>query len=311
MTSHKPVLHSLAEAWGEDARSLSPAVTSLTGDNLGAYPSGNTLIVRGTAETVLIDPSITVVERGLAIDVDAVINSHGHEDHLAGNGAFPKARVQIHEGDLETARSLDGLMAGFGYNRHDNPDLALKFCEEFHFTPRPDATGFTDGHTWDLGGGTTIEALHLPGHTRGHSGFMITGGILYLSDIDLTGFGPWYGDVWSDLDQFEHSINIVRGIEADKYVTFHHKGIIEDHQTFLRLLDRFESVIERRHHAMLNFLAEPRYVSDFVAHRFVYRQTDDVVFADAVENRAAQLHLARMINRGEAEQFDDGRYRAV
>ena len=77
--------------------------------------------------------------------------------------------------------------------------------EEFHYTPRPDANGFTDGHVWDLGG-THVEAVHLPGHTRGHSGFRIAGGVFFLSDIDLTGFGPYYGDVWSDLEDFERSL---------------------------------------------------------------------------------------------------------
>ena len=32
------------------------------------------------------------------------------------------------------------------------------------------------------------------------------GGVFFLSDIDLTGFGPYYGDVWSDLEDFEASL---------------------------------------------------------------------------------------------------------
>ena len=37
--------------------------------------------------------------------VDAVINSHSHEDHMAGNGLFADARVHIHHEDLLGARS--------------------------------------------------------------------------------------------------------------------------------------------------------------------------------------------------------------
>jgi glyoxylase-like metal-dependent hydrolase (beta-lactamase superfamily II) len=76
--------------WGNDERRLTDSVSVLVGDANGAYPSGNTLLVRGAGEAVLIDPSVTVVARGGApVEVDAVINSHSHEDHMAGNGTFP------------------------------------------------------------------------------------------------------------------------------------------------------------------------------------------------------------------------------
>src|SRR3954447_19385181 len=84
--------------WGDDERVLSPSVSVLVGAANGAYPSGNSLLVRGAGETIVIDPSVTVVERGgVPANVDAVVNSHSHEDHMAGNGMFPAARVHIHE----------------------------------------------------------------------------------------------------------------------------------------------------------------------------------------------------------------------
>ena len=134
----------MIESWGDGARALTDAVTALTGGKAGAYPSGTSLLIQGAAESVIIDPSVTVVEKGAPADVDAVINSHGHEDHLAGNGAFPDARIHIHDDDLPAAHSVEGLLAIFGYTVDDNPEMALKFQEEFHYTPRPDATGFQD-----------------------------------------------------------------------------------------------------------------------------------------------------------------------
>ncbi len=142
--------------------------------------------------------------------------------------------------------------------------------------------------------------MHLPGHTRGHSGFRISGGVFFLSDIDLTGFGPYYGDVWSDLEDFERSLEQVRHEQADYYVTFHHKGVIEGRGRFVELLDEFHAVIGRRHQAMLAFLAEPRTIDEMAAHRFIYRPHVDHVFADSVEHRCAAMHLQRMLTRGEA-----------
>jgi len=248
--------------WGTDERRLSGSVSVLVGANNGGYPSGNSLLIRGASETVIIDPSVDVVWRGGATaPVDAVINSHSHEDHMAGN-------------------------------------------------PRPDAHGFTDGHVFDLGGGVDIEAVHLPGHTRGHSGFRV-GNTFFLSDIDLTGFGPYYGDVWSDLDDFEDSLVKVRNEEADFYVTFHHKGLIEGRDKFVELLDSFHSVIARRHDAMLDYLSEPHTIADMVEHRFIYRPHVEMAFVDSVERRSAEMHVARMIRQGEASEIEPDFFRAT
>jgi len=294
-----------------DARKLTDHVTVLTGPENGAYPSGNSLLVQGAGETIIIDPSVTVVERGGAgVPVDAVVNSHAHEDHLAGNGFFADARVHIHHDDLPGAASLDGLMDVYGLDGQPRADFSQQVLDEFHFAPRPDAHGFSDGHVFDLGG-VRVEAVHLPGHTRGHSGFRIDGGVFFLSDIDLTGFGPYYGDMWSSLEDFDESLRRVRDEVADYYVTFHHKGIIEGREDFLERIDAFHDVIGRRHAAMLDFLSEPRTVDDMMRHRFVYRPHVEHVFADSVEHRTASLHLARMEERGEAIEVEPGLWHAA
>ena len=269
------------------------------------------MLVRGSGETVLIDPSVTVVERGGApAPVDAVINSHSHEDHMAGNGLFADARLHIHAADLPGAQSIDGLLDVYGLEGQTRTDFTATLYEEFSYAPRPDAEGFHDGHVFDLGG-TTIEAVHLPGHTRGHSGFRISNGVFFLSDIDLTGFGPYYGDAWSDLDDFEESLRRVRHEEADFYVTFHHKGVIEGRDAFVGMVDSFAAVIDRRHEAMLEFLGEPRTIDEMVRHRFIYRPHVDHVFADAAERRTASLHVQRMLARGEATEVAPDTYQRV
>ena len=297
--------------WDGVERRLAGGVSVLVGAANGAYPSGNSVLVRGAGETVLIDPSVTVVEKGGApVPVDAVLNSHAHEDHMAGNGLFPAARVHVHREDLLGVRDVEGLMDVYGLPGQTRRDFTQVVLDQFYFTPRPDAEGFSDGHVFDLGG-VTVEAVHLPGHTRGHSGFRISDGVFFLSDIDLTGFGPYYGDAWSDLEDFEASLVQVRDEDADYYVTFHHKGVIEGRPTFVKMVDDFRAVIDRRHQAMLDHLAEPRTVDDMVEHRFVYRPHVEHSFTDAVEWRTAQLHVQRMLARGEAAEVESGRFQRI
>ncbi|MFT7474849.1 MAG: glyoxylase-like metal-dependent hydrolase (beta-lactamase superfamily II) [Verrucomicrobiales bacterium] len=297
--------------WGTKELRLTDSVSILQGANLGSYPSGNSVLIRGSSEAILIDPSVTVVaEGGAPVHVDAVVNSHGHEDHLPGNGLFTDARVHIHEEDLPAAQSLDGLLDIFGFRGEVRAQQAVSFVEEMHYAARPDAEGFRDGHTFDLGE-MSVTAMHLPGHTRGHSGFHIDGGVFFLSDIDLTGFGPYYGDVWSDLDQFEESLRVVRDVEARHYVTFHQKGVIEGQETFVDMLDKFHSVIGRRHGEMLEYLVEPHSLEEMATRRFVYRPHVDVPFVETVEYRTAELHVARMVQRGEAVEIEPGRFQRV
>lgn len=296
--------------WSDSERHLTPNVRVLLGADAGAYPSGNSLVVSGASESVIIDPSVTVVERGGApLPIDAVLTSHSHEDHMAGNGLFSTARVHVHHDDLPGVTSLDGLAATYGLDSAVWANFVPTILDQFSFVPRPDAIAFSDGHVFDLGG-VTVEAVHLPGHTRGHSGFRISGGVFFCSDIDLTGFGPYYGDAWSDLDQFENSLTKIRDEEANFYVTFHHRGVIEGRRSFIDRLDAFSAVIDRRHQDMLSFLATPHSISEMVDRRFVYRPHVQNSLVDSVERRTAELHLQRMIQRNEVEVVESGLFQA-
>jgi glyoxylase-like metal-dependent hydrolase (beta-lactamase superfamily II) len=293
-------------------RVLSPQVTVLTGADGGKYPSGNSTLVVGSEAAVLIDPSLTVRARGgVPASVDRVLVSHAHEDHVAGLGCFPQASVHAHHDDLLGVHSLDGIMQVYGLPPDIDAVWREEVVREFHFTARPDATGFADGDVFDLGG-VRVTVVHLSGHTRGHCGFMVEpGGVFFIGDIDLTGFGPYYGDHWSDLEDFERAIATVREMRADFYVTFHHRGVVEGHDAFVESLDAFAAVIRRREQALLAFLAEPHTMDDVVAHRFVYRPTVTLPFADAVERRSMGMHLARLLREGAVVEVEPGRYRAV
>ena len=294
----------------EPDRPIGAHVSLLGSPRGGKYPEGRPLLVTGSEERAIIDPSLVLIDRaGGAPPADRVLNSHCHEDHVAGNHLYPAATWCLPEADLPGMLSLDGLMAIYGFEGPARDEFARVVVERFHFVPRADAQAYAGGDVFDLGG-VTIRAIHAPGHTRGHTVFHIEpDDVLYLGDIDLSSFGPYYGDAWSSLEEFERTLAMVRGITARRYATFHHIGVLEDRDAFVDRLDRFAAVITRREAGLLDFLAESRSLDEIIAHRFVYRPGDAVPYADAVERRSMTQHLARLVLSGRVEETAPGHFR--
>jgi glyoxylase-like metal-dependent hydrolase (beta-lactamase superfamily II) len=278
------------------------AVTVLTGTKNGKYPDGNSLLVRGRDATLLIDPSLSVAARPDDFgQVDLVVQSHVHEDHVAGLFRFPRVPVHAHREDVAGLHSLAGLMAIYG-GYATTEGFEQWVTAQFNYSPRPDAQPYDDGARFELGG-VTVRAIHLPGHTRGHCALLVEpDGMLFLGDIDLSSFGPYYGDAWSNLGDFERSLARVRDIAARVWVTFHHVGVIEDRAAFLARLDRFTARIAEREQALLAYLAEPRTLAELVAHRFLYPRDAQLTWADGVERRTIEQHLERLTAGGRVER---------
>ena len=60
-----------------------------------------------------------------------------------------------------------------------------------------------------------------------------------------------------------------------------------------------------------SIVIDPRSLGDLVDHRFIDRPHVDNMLVMHVESRSADLHLARMLERGEASEVEPGRYRGI
>jgi glyoxylase-like metal-dependent hydrolase (beta-lactamase superfamily II) len=118
-------------------------------------------------------------------DIEAVILTHMHPDHSAGltdpkTGAkfFPNAELIVHENEPKHWRD-DGAMS-----RADERARKLYFqCAREQMAPYHNQTRTFSGATEVFPG---VTSMPLPGHTPGHSGYMIASGdksLLIWGDI--------------------------------------------------------------------------------------------------------------------------------
>ena len=283
-------------------------VTVYFGDKSGKYPDGNQVIVQGTEQRVAFDTPQVANRIGPAFDeVDMVILGHVHEDHMAGLHRVPHARVQVHEADVAAAQSWAGLARHYGYPAQVLAPLRAKIEAEFNYCPRPDATAYQDGAVWDLGGGVRVQAHHLPGHTSGHCALLVEPvGLAFIGDIDLTGFGPYYGDATSNLADFRRSLKAIETLPAKVWVTSHHRGVVTERERFLDLLHTFASKIDARSAKLLAMLqVGPQTLAELVRRRLLYPPGHAELWLDCAEARSIGMHLDELLASGHVRRHDD------
>ena len=286
-------------------------VTVYFGEKTGKYPDGNQVVVHGSDTLAVFDTPQVANRVGADVDdADLVILGHVHEDHVAGLHRLPRATVHAHEADLEAVRSWDGLSRHYGYPPEVLVGLRKKIERDFHYVPRPDASGDSDGATWDLGG-VRVRALHMPGHTAGHCVLLVEPqGVAFIGDIDLSSFGPYYGDATSSLAQFRRTLARVEDVPARIWITSHHKGVITERPAFLQAVRAFAARIDEREQRVLELLAErPRTLDELVACRVMYKPEADEMWIDAAERRCISQHLDELMAAARVSAGPDGVYR--
>ncbi len=163
-------------------------------------PMGNNTYVLhdlGSKEAVIVDPSMDaegvlewVREKGLT--VNAIVNSHGHMDHVFSNALFVRetgAKLYIHRGDAPMLAELpkQGRWTGSAPEASPEPDAFLDDGLEIPVGPE------------------ALRVISTPGHTPGSACFVLedavmTGDTLFRGSIGRFDFpGGNLGDLISSI----------------------------------------------------------------------------------------------------------------
>ncbi len=279
------------------------------GENRGRFPWSHSILAVGD-RTVLFDTgcgadAIEEVKENFRIEL--VINSHTHPDHFSGNHHFQGYELWVPDmfaSILPDLESMSLRLAGGGKPAREWLHLVREVLG--HVATVPTGT-FWEGDVIDLGS-MRFRAVYTPGHTLDHFCFVEEKRRIVLSfDIDLTPFGPWYGHVECDLEQFCDSLHRVLSLRPEMIVSSHRRPISEG---VAEEIAAFEDVFVRRNEKIMSMLDEGPATPEELADTspFYGVPESDFALARYFEARMIEKHLELLAGRGLAERGEDGRF---
>ncbi|HOU52197.1 MAG: MBL fold metallo-hydrolase [Smithella sp.] len=244
----------------------------ICGDNGGKYPFNHSVYLEGKDCRVVIDPScglqkLTDLQQNDG--VDQVWMSHWHEDHMGFLNLFDGCTLRISERDFPPLTDMEIFLDWYNIREKEFRELWKNIMlNSFNYRPQKEALFLQDDSVIDLGL-LKVQVIATPGHTPGHLSFFFPDEeILFLGDYDLTTFGPWYGDLYSSIEQTIDSIHRLKSIPARRWIASHNTGLFQENPG--NLWDDYENVIYQREEKIVNFLKEPKTLEDILAAWLMY-----------------------------------------
>jgi glyoxylase-like metal-dependent hydrolase (beta-lactamase superfamily II) len=268
------------------------------GSNQGRFPFSHSFVVLDRI-CALIDTGSghdTLKEISRSFKLDMVINSHAHPDHTAGNWIFDGIPVLAPIQGAETHGRLEPLSHRFF------PDEALAarwrawIAPTMGFRDHPPTDFFDDGHVFDFGS-LRLRAVHTPGHTSDHYCFFEPDQRILLSfDLDLTPFGPWYGNHESSLIELRNSLDLVRQLDAQVVASSHLDPVTTDVESAFK---DYVSVLDERESRLLELMDSDTDREALVEAAPIYgRHPYEPELLRWFEGRMIDLHLSDLQQRG-------------
>ncbi len=287
---------------------LAPKLFFIDGDNSGRFPNSNGLLIESKYR-VLVDTGFGRSRREAILaggKVDIIINTHFHLDHAYGNRHFPKAQIWAHRLDALPLSSQEMFMAYTGFDSLKESPNELIFPGGM--LAREVTRELEDGEMLDFGE-IILQVIHTPGHTPGHiSLFEPKHKVLFSGDIDLTSFGPWYGNIRSDLDAFSTSIDKLIALEPQVFVSSH-AGIIRDR--IPEKLREYAAKVDKREELILKHLSQAKTMNELVEDHIIFpRYPEPQLLYRFFEQTMLEKHVQRLVSRGKVVRKPNDRFKA-
>ncbi|MHA2140187.1 MAG: MBL fold metallo-hydrolase [Candidatus Thorarchaeota archaeon] len=246
---------------------VEPHVYLIRGLNKARFPEANSLLIDDEVLT-LVDAGSdmdqvrrTLKDLGHGMeDIERLVLTHFHVDHKHHSEVIHEisgCEVICHPLSDKGVETFQGMAEYYGITNHPAFDTWKVMVKGWIPPVYSDYT--VTGHYEDMQsiscGEVDLIPIHLPGHTLDHTCFGINGfETIFLVDIDLTGFGPWYGNEVSDIRAFKGSIERVMELNPKIGISSHLLEPVKDNLP--NRLRQFSDAFEKRETRILKNISE-------------------------------------------------------
>jgi glyoxylase-like metal-dependent hydrolase (beta-lactamase superfamily II) len=286
-----------------------PEIFFIPGQREGKYPYSHSLLINDT----LIDTGISsgyVRKLKRKTPIKRVILSHWHEDHISGNRILPDVEYIAHPEDIPIIEDVSKMYEYYHVDENSpQRDLFDTILQGLRLESVSVDTSFSDNKFIEINDRYELNVIHTPGHTKGHCCFYEKKAKLaFLGDIDLSGLGPWYGGIDSDVMEFEESINKIRNLDIEIAISGH-KGVFYNSKEIQVKLQKFQNKIYERDEKILQLLSEskPKTSEDLSKKNIVYpRYSEYKIYEILAERIMIESHLNKFLKEEKIEKSNGG-----
>ena len=187
------------------------------------YLVGDTVIDSGTGFNFTRLRDIFKIMKREMKDVKNIINTHGHFDHIGGNGYFLNARVAIHENEAKILEKGDRELSNAdffeGKVHPRKPDQVLKEGDKI------------------TAGKMELEVMHTPGHSPGSiclydkkSKIIFSGDTVFSDGVGRTDMPG------GDPGALEESLQKLSKVDVQKIMPGHGEPVLKDAKKTLNMI---------------------------------------------------------------------------
>lgn len=295
-------------------QSVAPGIYILNPEGKPVYPYSNSVWIDDDRSLLVDVGAGSRVYGELPRAVDTVLLTHAHFDHLHCSDMFIDSALWYAAEEAAVYQDEATYLSFHGYD-YWNQMMGVPRPPYGDVNPVGDdvpvkpgyryfaAAGLIEDGTRFSTGRYTLRAVHLPGHTAGHYGFLIEElNMLISGDIDFHRGGPGYYNASGDVGALLDSIERMKRLAIDCAIPSH-RGVQQG--AMEQKLDAYARPVLERIDLLYAYLAIPRRERELYEMKLLFEQPAHIY--EDFWNRMTMLHhLRHLQERGLIAEIEPG-----